>query len=144
MKMKTSKKAPTPLDIFPSGKTKKKAAKTTKAPAQTFKGEINMEKFQEALKSKKFSERNIDVARDFFGYNGITQSVSHEGRAIGVYINTDSGYAVVMEWGDLQRLAPRDNPKFFNNLEEVHEHCVNVYQKNPYRPSERYNVNRHW
>ena len=141
--MKTDKKSPTPLDIFPNGRIKK-VSEPKKVVEKTFKGEIDLDEFKEALRSKKFSERNIDVARDFFGYNGITQSVSHEGHTIGVFVRVDSGYALVMEWGALQRVTPRDNPKFFGSLDEVHRHCVDAYQKNPYRPAERHNVNRHW
>lgn len=141
--MRTDKKSPTPLDVFPNGKIKK-AAEPKKVTEKMFEGEIDLDKFKEALNNKKFSEKILDVARDFFGYNGITQSISYEGHTIGVSVRVDSGYALVMEWGDLQRLTPRDNPKFFDSLEATKEYCVDIYLENPYRPAERYNVNRHW
>ena len=145
--MSTNKKSPTPLDIFPNGKVKKPKAKPVKVNEKKFQGKIDLEKLKEAFKNRKTLRTNVDVAREVFGYGGIVNSVDKDGHTVGVYVNTNSGYALIMEWGvinDVARLTLRDEVKLFENAQDLKEYCVKAYYENPYRSVERYNVNRHW
>lgn len=144
--MKTNKKFPTPLDAFPNGRVKKKV-EIPEINTKRFKGEIDLKGFKEFIKNRKTLTTNLDLASGFFGDGGITGYVTCNGHITGIYLHTDEGYELIMEWGvfnDDPRLILRDSPKFFDNLESLNEYCTKSYRKNPFRSVERYNVHRHW
>jgi hypothetical protein len=144
-KMKTNKKFPTPLDAFPNGKVKKKV-EIPEINTARFKGEIDLKGFKEYLVSQKTLLRTtLGLAMEFFGFGGATNYTTCNGHIIGIYLHTDEGYELIMEWRDDDSgLILRDNPKFFDDLESLNKYCTNAYRKNPYRSVERYNVHRHW
>lgn len=140
-----TRKSPTPLDVFPHGKVKSpKVEVPKKVVEKTFKGEIDLDKFKEALRNKKFNETVASVARECFGYGGIVGIIMHKGHKIGLCIRTDSGYELIMQWGNLDRMSLMENSMLFTSLEDVEKHCVNAYSQKPYRSVERHNVNSHW
>lgn len=139
-----TKKSPTPLDIFPNGKAKKPKTEPAKVDEKKFEGEVNLELFKEALKNKKFNETVAGVARECFGYGSVVRIIMHKGHKIGLCVRTKSGYELVMQWGDLDRMSLMENSMFFTSLEDVEKHCINAYSQKPYRSVERHNVNSHW
>lgn len=145
-KMETNKKFPTPLDAFPNGRVKKKVV-IPEINTARFKGEIDLKGFKEVLANRKTLITNLDLARRFFGDGGITGCVTCNGHITGIYLHTDEGYELIMEWGPFNNdsgLILRGDPKFFETFEAVNEYCAKAYYKNPYRSVERYNVHRHW
>lgn len=140
----STKKSPTPLDIFPNGKVKKSKTEPVKIDEKKFQGEIDLDSFKEALKNKKFNETVAGVARECFGYGGIVKVIMYKGHKIGLCIRTESGYELIMQWGNLDRMSLMENSMLFTNLEDVEKHCVSAYSQKPYRSVERHNVNRHW
>lgn len=140
----STKKSPTPLDIFPNVKVKKSKTEPVKIDEKKFQGEIDLDSFKEALKNKKFNETVAGVARECFGYGGIIKVIMYKGHKIGLCIRTGSGYELIMQWGNLDRMSLMESSMLFTNLEDVEKHCVSAYSQKPYRSAERHNVHRHW